>query len=500
MPSADIEGSPSPVSPHDRLARGSAEPKLSVIFAPRKRPESLRRSIFGLHRACSAAGAELVVVNPGLHAGLGSLPRVRMVPAPAGADVRQLRDVGARYATGDVLLFVEDDQADALEARLVALRTRTADTERVPSLDTPPASAPVLSVIVPVHQGAATLQETLLALAGSGLGRARWELIVVCDACSDESAAIAAREADLVVRLPGGRAYGPAYARNRGAELASAEHLVFVDGDVKVHPAALERFHEALVRDASLSAVVGIYDTTPTAPGFVSQYRNLLNHWVQRRQDPAGAAFWSGCGAVRQRAFRDAGRYDEWRFSRPQVEDAELGQRLRQRGHRIELRPDITGKHLKRWTLFGSMAADVTGVGAPWARLEGGRGYSLRMGVPSEPGLQRVNAALSWAALLALLVGAIWSVPALLVAGLLCLVALVVATAGELAFLAQERGVLFALAAVPLEVAFYLASGAAGVMGWMARVLLGDPRPHPAAEAFAEVGVRTWPPVPAKPR
>ena len=43
------------------------------------------------------------------------------------------------------------------------------------------AAAPFLSVIVPAHQGAAFLPETLAALAASDLPRDRWELIVVDD-------------------------------------------------------------------------------------------------------------------------------------------------------------------------------------------------------------------------------------------------------------------------------------------------------------------------------
>jgi hypothetical protein len=36
------------------------------------------------------------------------------------------------------------------------------------------------------------------------------------------------------------------------------------------------------------------------------------------------------------------------------------------------------------------------------------------------------------------------------------------------------------------------------VFGWLLRQLLGEPTPHPAVEAFAEIGVRTWPPVPRR--
>jgi hypothetical protein len=37
-------------------------------------------------------------------------------------------------------------------------------------------------------------------------------------------------------------------------------------------------------------------------------------------------------------------------------------------------------------------------------------------------------------------------------------------------------------------------------VGWLLRELLGEPSPHPRVETFAEVGVKMWPPVPARRR
>src|SRR5678815_5150111 len=61
--------------------------------------------------------------------------------------------------------------------------------------------------------------------------------------------------------------------------------------------------------------------------------------------------------------------YDEWRFSRPQIEDVELGYRLSAHGHRILLQPEIQVTHLKRWTFRGMLKADFMDRGVPWARL-----------------------------------------------------------------------------------------------------------------------------------
>src|SRR6266566_2166501 len=97
-----------------------------------------------------------------------------------------------------------------------------------------------LSVIVPVRDGPATLASALTAILASDLARDDYELIVVDDASSDGSPEVAARYADMVVRLTG-RKSGPAYARNRGGELAQGEFLAFVDADALIRPDTLTR-------------------------------------------------------------------------------------------------------------------------------------------------------------------------------------------------------------------------------------------------------------------
>ena len=59
---------------------------------------------------------------------------------------------------------------------------------------------PLVSIIVPVHDGARTLPATLQAIAASDLPREMWELIVVDDASTDDTAMLSAQYADCVVR------------------------------------------------------------------------------------------------------------------------------------------------------------------------------------------------------------------------------------------------------------------------------------------------------------
>ncbi len=303
------------------------------------------------------------------------------------------------------------------------------------------------------------LAESLPALAASDLPRDRWELIVVDDASSDRTPEVARRHADRVVSLdaPAG---GPARARNRGTEVARGEILVFVDADVRVHRDALGRIVDALSEGSGVAAVFGAYDTRPQAAGLVSQYLNLVHHYVHASHPGDAETFWAGLGAVRRAAFLRAGGFDAERYRRPQIEDIELGYRLRSMGCRIVLDPMIQGTHLKRWTLKDLVWNGVRDRGIPWMELlldrkAGGRG-TLNVDTA-----ERVLTALAVLGTTALGAGALASSPLLVAVGALSLLAVPVGNARMLRWLARVRGPWFAAAALPLRLVYYLLNGVA---------------------------------------
>jgi glycosyltransferase involved in cell wall biosynthesis len=126
-----------------------------------------------------------------------------------------------------------------------------------------------LSVIVSTHDSERTLREALAAIREIELPRESYEIIVVDDASSDASVAIAARYADTIVKLHGCRS-GPAYARNRGVELARGQAIAFVDGDVVVRPDTLPRMLAALAERDDIDAVSASHADSSGAKNFVS--------------------------------------------------------------------------------------------------------------------------------------------------------------------------------------------------------------------------------------
>lgn len=225
-----------------------------------------------------------------------------------------------------------------------------------PSVDS---GGPTLAAVVPATDAPPALERCTRALRAGG--RSPDELIVQ--------------------RQPEGA--GPAAARNAGAARSRGEVLVFVDSDVEVHPDALARIERRFAEEPELAAVFGAYDDDPAAPGLTSRFRNLLHHHVHVSSAGAAETFWAGLGAVRREAFEAVGGFDESRFPLPSVEDVELGMRLRRRGERIALDPEIRGRHLKAWTLLSMVRTDFWLRGVPWARLllrYGGPAGTLNLG------------------------------------------------------------------------------------------------------------------------
>ena len=354
-------------------------------------------------------------------------------------------------------------------------------------------TARTLSVVVPVRDGGEQLRRVLRALTLSDLPRKSWELIVVDDASSDDSPSVAAEYADLVIRLSG-QPRGPAYARNRGFETARGGYVAFVDADVLVHPHTLSRMLATMTLEPQLGAVLGTYDAGRTSGRLVSEYRNLLRHVEQQTNCGDVDAFAAGLAIVRSDAFVRAGMFDEWRFQRPLAEGLEFGDRLRALGYGIRRRRDAQATHLKRWTVRQWIWDDVLVRGVSVARLNQLRDFRLRA-----EGLylvRAVDASLVWAGV-ACLVGGIWIRSVLLVAlGGAVASGLVLRHRALLSSLRHARGATFAAVALPLHFVTCALYGVAAVAGRALYHAVGEPQPDPVIQAYAEMGIETWPPVP----
>jgi hypothetical protein len=353
-----------------------------------------------------------------------------------------------------------------------------------------------LSVIVSARNASATLRETLSAIRRSDLPRDSYELVVVDDASADGSVAVAARYADIVVKLTG-HPTGPGYARNRGVEQSRGELIAFVDADVAVGTDTLRRMASTLAKRPDVDAVSASREENSGAPNFVSQYWNLLIRFGEQIHCGRCAQFGSGCGVVRRSAFLSAGMYDEWRFATASMEGVELGERLLRKGREVLLSPDVTVTHLKEWNL-GTVCHEV------WSRsrvLARSLGYlRTSAAAPGEVVFTLCRTLTPAVALLGTLTLAAAFVPAPH-AGAKTGVALAVLLLTNLPvhrFYAGARGFGFAMISAPLHIFVQLVAAIALCTGWILRDVFGDVSPDATIQAYSEVGLEIWPPVPRR--
>jgi hypothetical protein len=99
---------------------------------------------------------------------------------------------------------------------------------------------------------------------------------------------------------------------------------------------------------------------------------------------------------------------------------------------------------------------------------------------------------------LAILLHLVLPIPALSRLAALGGIAVLFGTAPFFAFLAAERGPVFALLCVPLHLLHYLMAGASVVLAWVLHQLVGEPKRDVTDDAFAEIGLDTWPPIPRR--
>ena len=222
-----------------------------------------------------------------------------------------------------------------------------------------------VSVIIPIYNGERYLDSCLTAIRQSAY--APYEIIVVDNGSTDDSVETARRHGIGVVSCPGPS--GPGAARNRGAHLAKGQILLFVDADVVIKPDTLSRVVATFQEQPDVAAVFGSYDDRPAAQNFLSQYKNLVHHFVHQHARTEASTFWGGCGAIRKEIFHKIGGYDQAKYPTASVEDIEMGARMHRSGYRIMLDKQVQVKHLKEWRLISLLRTDIFCRAIPWTKL-----------------------------------------------------------------------------------------------------------------------------------
>jgi glycosyltransferase involved in cell wall biosynthesis len=319
---------------------------------------------------------------------------------------------------------------------------------------------PFVSIIIPVHNGNQYLERCLSAVALSSYRS--HEVIVVDDGSTDHSAEIARSHAAMVFELS--RQSGPAAARNFGTKQAKGNILFFVDSDIVIKRDTVARVARDFDENPDVVAIFGSYDQSPEEQDFFSQYKNLQHYFVHQASNSEAVTFWAGCGAIRKEIFDRMDGFDEEKYSRPCIEDIELGFRLKNAGYRILLDKGLQVKHLKKWTFMTLLRTDILDRAIPWSKL-----IMESREMVSDLNLQPSQK------LSTLLVGLIiailflsFFVPGLIFLVLLLLLSIWMINRRLFMFFSKRKGPVFTSLAFAMYLLYYLYSGATYASCWLA--------------------------------
>lgn len=322
---------------------------------------------------------------------------------------------------------------------------------------------PTVSVIIPVHNGGEKFRRCLSSL--SDCTPPPEEIIVVADGDSDGSWRLAREQGLQVLRIP--TSGGPAGARNVGARAAKGDILFFIDADVMISVDTIQQVITVFQQDPELAALFGSYDDEPFETNLLSQYRNLLHHYVHQTGNEEASTFWAGCGAIRREIFLKMDGFDEHLYRYPSIEDIELGYRLKKAGYKIRLVKGIQVKHLKRWESLSLLRADFFYRALPWTSLLlNEKRFINDLNLKASARISVICVYMAVLTLIGALI-ALW----LIIPALVCLSVVLVLNRDLYRFFQCKRGVGFMAKVIPWHWLYFFYSGLAFAFGYTSHLV-----------------------------
>ncbi|TKJ41606.1 hypothetical protein CEE37_03305 [candidate division LCP-89 bacterium B3_LCP] len=210
----------------------------------------------------------------------------------------------------------------------------------------------MISVIIPAYNAEKTLPYTLRALQNQTLPRELYEVIVVDDASTDGTGAVAR---EFGVRYRRQHKEGPAAARNLGVRIARGDIVLFTDSDCIPREDWIEKMVKPF-EDTRIAGVMGRYLTRQKdfAARFVQlefeERFSILDKVDNIDLVPSFAA------AFRREIFEEVGGFDA-HYPLANNEDVELSYKIASRGYRMVFCNDaiVYHRHPSNWKKYLSI-------------------------------------------------------------------------------------------------------------------------------------------------
>jgi len=203
-------------------------------------------------------------------------------------------------------------------------------------------------VVIPARNEAAAIGDLVRSVLAQRPARRELEVIVVDDASSDDTVAVARAAGAQVLELGAGSDTGnPALARNRGAAIAAGDPIVFLDADCTPQAGWLDRLLGAHLAGADV--VGGSLDLPPGLPAMARcDYYCGWYHVHSRRRPGEVPNHPPGNLSVRRATFGGSGGFTERQPVAYSHEELAWQSEVRRAGGRIHFEPAAIVYHRNR--------------------------------------------------------------------------------------------------------------------------------------------------------
>jgi glycosyltransferase involved in cell wall biosynthesis len=206
--------------------------------------------------------------------------------------------------------------------------------------------SPFFSIIIPMYSSEKTINHCLDSVKSSM--NFKYEIIIVDDHSKNKTNILIKKKNIKYYLLK--KNMGAAYARNFGASKAKGKYLVFLDSDVMLHKVTLDNFYKLFKKNNQIKILQASYDN--------SKYENLSTQYIQsyfhyylllKNKKYAGSLV-SACVSIEKKLFFKSGGFD-LNYKSANVEDEELGYRLKKMKQKIFISNKLQVKHLVSYSL-----------------------------------------------------------------------------------------------------------------------------------------------------
>lgn len=208
---------------------------------------------------------------------------------------------------------------------------------------------PMVSVLVPAHNESVVIQRTVRALLNFDYPSDKYEIIVINDNSSDDSALVLAEmqkdnpDRQLLVintdKESGGK--GKSNALNIGFSVARGSVIAIYDADNTPEPKALTLLVENLIADDKAGAVIGKFRTRNRNASILTRFVNIETLAYQCMNQAGRFLFFKLCTipgtnfVIRRSIIEEMGGWDPKALS----EDTEISFRIYRMGYYIKMMP-----------------------------------------------------------------------------------------------------------------------------------------------------------------